>query len=298
MSKIIILGIILSVIIFIPRLIKKIPEGTFSGGKPTATGKPTTQPTKTATTKGTTAPTKAPPTTKATKTAAAVPAGRTDETVRRLQAKMKKLWELLQAEKKAREAADKRVMKMVRSMMVSRQIEHLRAKVEAKKYHVPEWNAPYCFKAKLKAGDQAKYVKIGTGLVSPASDDEDSRLAYLIGDMLLFFLHKEKLKQVRLYRETTEHARLLSDAVPPEKRDPNGAANLKIGSPHLDSTLQCTYSVADNGKVKIKAQLFNIPKGTLLYETEKANEDYERAVRAVAETIAGLDHVQMKASNK
>ena len=293
MSKLIILGVILSVVIFIPRLLKQIPQGSGTPtppvtqpatGHPPATGKPT-QPAAT-----THVATQEPLETSAS-------SGKVNEQVKKLQSHIKKLKEYLQAEKKAREAADKKIMAMVRKMVVSRQIGALSQNAETKKYHVPEWNAPYCFKAKLKAGDQAKYVKIGVGLVSGASEMDDSRLPFLVGEMLLHYLHKEKLAKVRLYRETAEHARLLSEAVPPEKIDPNGNKGLKIGSPYLDATLQCTCSLSDSGTLTVKAQLFNIPKGTLLYETEKSNDNYEQVVRSVAIAIAGLNHAQMKASS-
>ena len=299
MSKIIILGIVLSVVIFIPRLLKKLPQGEPTPTKPVTTQPATGQPAATGKPAATGQPTKAVATRQPATTRTPVKAtGKVNENIKRLQSQTKKLWELLQAEKKAREAADRKIMNMVRKMVVSRQIGKLSQKAEAKKFHVPEWNAPYCFKAKLKAGDQSKYVKIGTGLVSAENGSEESRLTFLIGEMLLYFLHKEKLAKVRLYRETAEHARLLSDAVPPDKIDPNGKKDLKIGSPHLDATLQCTYSLTDGGKLTVKAQLFNIPKGTLLYEAEKSNDNYEQVARSVAIAIAGLNHVQMKASSK
>jgi len=277
MNRLIVLGIVLSFVIFLPRVIKLVPPDMFQQ-KP----EPTTAPAVTSV-PSTVTPATTPP-----------PDAASDADVQRLQGQVKKLWEMLQAEKKAREDAVQGLQQLVRNLAAQQQLERITRAVEAKQFAVPEWNAPFCFKAVLKPGDMAKYFKMGVGLVQMQPPEDKTAIGDMVAEMLLSYLQREKPELVRLYRETAEHAQMLTDVVPPERRDAKAPAELRIGSPQLNATLQCDCVVTTTGGLRLKARLYGVPSGALLFETEKSGDRYDDVTRAVALAVAALNFEDLK----
>ena len=175
-----------------------------------------------------------------------------------------------------------------RNIIVENQMAGYRAALGAGSLKVPEWAVPLCHKASLDGNDLQGFYKLGCGMVRAADDEDPPQLAELIRDLFVYHLNDMKLVSIRLYRESLDHAGKLVDIVPPGERAENAPDGLPVSSVNLNGTIQCKYSVDSDGKLKLMGALYSIPRGELIHKSVKSGSDYQDVVKELAKEFAGL----------
>ena len=295
--RLLVIGIILSLVIFLPRIIpllKQLPSDTPSetGQVATATKRPVSY----VSVGGTVATTGSAIVDSIdssvdnlpSSTAVAASAGGLGQEVAMLKERVKTLEDSLTKQKELHKEFIVTVKKKFGFLLVQQQMSDYKTLAASGSFKVPAWAVPWCHKATLNANDLMAFYKLGVGMIRPSDDKQPKELVPSLKEMFLFYLNKMKLSSLRLYRESPEHAGKLGDMVPPEDRAAKSPAGLPVSSIHLNGTLQCIYSVDVSGKLKIKGALYSIPRGKLVHKCVKSGNDYQQVIEALAREFAGL----------
>jgi hypothetical protein len=108
----------------------------------------------------------------------------------------------LDEERALREGAIEALSRRVRRLAGLVATDRLRRRVDEGLFKVPAWQAPLA--AKLAVGDLPRYLKVGVGLVEATGEDVPAELGPLLAEVALHLLTESRMKSVRLYRESPD----------------------------------------------------------------------------------------------
>jgi len=269
MMRLVILGVLLSIVIFFPRFLAYLSPAGQNTPTPSAT-------------------------ITASPSEAGVPAVVTpvDPVNKGGDERLALLEQALEREREERIQAVESLTKVIREFVVRNQKAHLEARSAAKAFSVAAWQMPTC--DKLAEGDQPRYFKIGAGILRPVSERDVPDLAVLLTKALLFNLNRTKGASIRFYRETYGKSNLLSDVVSPDERADDAPKDLRVGSAVLNASLQIRYRVDASGELHLKAVLYRLPTGHAIRGFKHSGRDYERVMAAVAQSVSSISLETLK----